>query len=158
MTEPDDSQATEKNRKRLLWAALFIVGIFCVCSIMNLATASYPFCVSDQWCFDSGTRPFLVAAFQTLSFLLVILGLVLGTRLAVQMLVSKRAYLYFALFFFAVGLFGSTVWFLTVEPADRMEFIHVPIIGLGCVLLGVLFLLYFPGGLRKRSVPSRPEK
>ncbi len=156
MQDPE-FQASEKNSKRLLWSLMGLVAIFCICSIMNLSTAAYPFCLTEGWCIQSDKRPFLVAGFQTLSFLLVILGLLLGTMLAVRMLISERAYLYFALFFFVVGAFGSLVWFLTVGPADRLEYIHVPIIGLGCFLLGVLFLLYFPGGLRKRQSPSRPK-
>ncbi|MEQ8353651.1 MAG: hypothetical protein RH862_19400 [Leptospiraceae bacterium] len=157
----NSAEVSASGRKRLIWAGLGIAAIFCICAILNLATAEFPFCVSSSWCFSSRESPFLVALFQTLSFVLLIAGLLLGTRWAVAMLVSPRAYLYFALFFSAIGISGTIIWFLTVPDNERLQYIHVPLIGAGLVILGILFLLYFPGGLRRplRSSDSmEPEE
>ncbi|MBU43693.1 MAG: hypothetical protein CMN76_10765 [Spirochaetaceae bacterium] len=144
-------QDSANNRKRLVWAGLAIAAVFCISAILNLTSPDFPFCISESWCLSSAENPFGVAGMQTLSFMLVIVGVVLGLRWAIAMLVSPRAYLYFALFFAGLGVFGTTVFYLTGGAGKGIDYIHIPIIGGLCILLGLLFLLYFPGGLLKRK-------
>lgn len=86
-----------------------------------------------------------MAGFQTASFALVLIGAVIGLRWGIAMLVSDRSNIYLGLFFSILGLAGTGIWYMVVPPGERMELIHVPIIGGVMLALGVLFFFFFPG-------------
>lgn len=133
-------------RSKIAW----LIGGYSLFWLINRFTISYTECITERWCISSRDDIWVMSALPVALIVLLLIGARFGGSLALAMLNSPRRHWYFCGFFVGLGGIGLITWFLFVPPADRLEFIHIPILSAFFACLGGLMFW----GLNPNRVPK----
>lgn len=133
-------------RSKFAW----LIGGYTAFWLINRFTIPYTECITDAWCISSRDDIWLMSALPVVLIVLLAIAARLAGLLTLAALGSSRRHWYTCGFFVGLASIGLVTWFLVVPPADRLDFIHIPI--LSAFFAGLGGLMFW--GLNPNRVPK----
>ncbi len=139
-------------RSKIAW----LIGGYTAIWLINRFTVPYTECITDSWCISSRDDTWVMSALPAVLIVLLVIGARLAGVLTLAALSSPHRHWYSCGFFVGLASIGLVTWFLVVPPADRPEFIHIPILsaffaGIG----GLMFRGFNPNRVPKNRNAKR---
>ena len=105
--------------------------------------------LTDSWKVSSKEDAWIYPLTLVVQGVLVLGGCFVGLWLALRMLVSENRRYWFGGFFVLLGSAGITLWSMVSTVEEKAATAHIPYIGGGFIVLGIVFVLFFKP--KKRS-------
>ena len=99
--------------------------------------------VTDSWKVSSKEDAWVYPLVFVVQLCLILGGCIAGLWLAVRMLVSEYRRFWFGGFFMVLGAGGWAVWSVVSTAEEEASTAHIPYIGGGFIVLGLVILLFF---------------
>lgn len=139
------------RRSKIAWLVGGYTGIW----LINRFTTPYTECITDSWCISSRQDTWVMSALPLVMLVMMWVAAIIAMHATIAALSSPHRHWYALGFFVGLGGFGLVTWFLVVPPADRLEFIHIPIIGAFFAGIGGLMFWGFNPKRKPRKRKTR---
>ena len=140
---PSNAIMTAKNRKKLFEFVIILGLIYTAMFIYNMVTPERTEWITDDWKISSKADRLLFPLFPIVMIVLILGGVSVGLWLAYRMLLSDHRRIWFGGFFILLGAAGLLIWGTILDPVEKSETRHIPIIGSSLIVLGIVFALFF---------------
>ena len=140
------------RRSKIAWLTLGYTGIW----LINRFTTPYTECITETWCISSREDTWVMSALPLVLLVMIWVAARLAGYLVIAALDSPRLHWYACAFFVGLASIGVVTWFLVVPPADRLEFIHIPI--LGAFFAGIGGLMFWGFNPNRKPRKRKPKR
>lgn len=134
--------APERQPGRGLRWLYFLASIAAIYAITYFVSASRDAdfeCITDDWCVEATAA---IAALRTALFLLIPLSVWIAFRLIRFAISIGHFWTFGGAVLLLTAIAGGVAYALVVAPEERLEFIHIPILGAVFGALGAFFVYW----------------